>query len=149
MSETKPKVTLIGRELAKNGLEFIYEGTIADCGSCKLSKACNNLKKGRRYRIVGVRRTDHSCPVHLNGALSVEVIESPIPVLISADMAIRNTRIQYEFSCSRESCSNYDLCRPEGLIEGEKYIVMDVTGNAPDICEKGRSLQLVELMPVP
>jgi len=148
MTETKPKVTLIGRELAKNGLEFIYEGTIGDCGSCKLSKACNNLKKGRRYRIVGVRTTEHICPVHLNDALSVEVIESPIPVLISADMAIRNTKIQFEFSCSRENCTNYDLCRPEGLIEGEKYIVMDVVGNAPDICEKGRSLQLVELMPV-
>ncbi|MCG7854624.1 MAG: UPF0179 family protein, partial [Methanoregulaceae archaeon] len=92
--------------------------------------------------------TEHSCPVHLNGALSVEVIESPIPVLISADMAIRNTKIQFEFSCTRENCANYDLCRPEGLIEGEKYIVMDVIGNAPDICEKGRSLQLVELMPV-
>jgi uncharacterized protein (UPF0179 family) len=148
MTETKPKVTLIGRELAKNGLEFIYEGAIGDCGSCKISKACNNLKKGRRYRIVGVRTTEHNCPVHLNGALSVEVIESPIPVLISADMAIRNTKIQFEFSCSRENCPNYDLCRPEGLIEGEKYIVMDVIGNAPDICEKGRSLQLVELMPV-
>jgi len=148
MTETKPKVTLIGRELAKNGLEFIYEGTLGECGSCKLSKACNNLKKGRRYRIVGVRKTEHNCPVHLNGALSVEVIESPIPVLISADMAIRNTKIQFEFSCSRENCPNFDLCRPEGLIEGEKYIVMDVVGNAPDICEKGRSLQLVELMPV-
>jgi len=28
MAEVKPKVTLIGKELAKNGLEFIYEGTI-------------------------------------------------------------------------------------------------------------------------
>jgi hypothetical protein len=148
MAETKPKVTLIGRELAKNGLEFIYEGTMEECSSCKLSKACNNLKKGRRYRIVGVRKTEHNCLVHLNGALSVEVIESPIPVLINADMAIRNTRIQFEFSCSRNACPNFDLCRPEGLVEGEKYIVMDVIGNSPDVCEKGRSLQLVELMPV-
>jgi hypothetical protein len=147
MAETKPKVTLIGKELARNGLEFIYEGMIGECESCKLSKACNNLKKGRRYRIVAVRKTEHSCPVHLNGALSVEVIESPIPVLISADMAIRNTRIQFEFSCTRETCSNFDLCHPEGLVEGEKYIVQDVIGNAPDICEKGRNLQLVELMP--
>jgi hypothetical protein len=148
MAETKAKVTLIGKELAKNGLEFIYEGNIDDCGACKLNKACNNLKKGRRYRIVGVRKTSHNCPVHLNGALSVEVVESPIPVLLNADMAIGNPRIQYEFSCSKLGCSNYDLCRPEGLVEGDKYVVVDIVGNAPDLCEKGRSLQLVELMPV-
>jgi len=148
MAETKPKVTLIGKELAKTGLEFIYEGTIDDCGSCRLSKACNNLKKGRRYRIVGVRPTEHSCAVHLNGACSVEVVDSPIPVLINADMAIKNTRIRYEFSCNKTECQNYALCYPPGIIEGEKYVVIEVLGNNPDICEKGRSLQLVELMSV-
>jgi uncharacterized protein (UPF0179 family) len=148
MAETKPKVTLIGKELAKNGLEFIYEGTIDDCGSCRLSKACNNLKKGRRYRIVGVRPTEHSCAVHLNGACSVEVVDSPIPVLINADMAIKNTRIRYEFSCNKTECQNYGLCYPPGIIEGEKYVVIEVLGNNPDVCEKGRSLQLVELMSV-
>jgi uncharacterized protein (UPF0179 family) len=146
MAETKPKVTLIGKELAKTGLEFIYEGTIDDCGSCRLSKACNNLKKGRRYRIVGVRPTEHSCAVHLNGARSVEVIDSPIPVLINADMAIKNTRIRYEFSCNKTQCPNYELCFPPGIIEGEKYIVVEVLGKNPEACEKGRSLQLVELM---
>lgn len=35
MVEAKPKVTLIGKELAKNGLEFIYEGSIAECSACK------------------------------------------------------------------------------------------------------------------
>jgi uncharacterized protein (UPF0179 family) len=76
MAETKPKVTLIGKELAKTNLVFIYEGPNDACGSCRLSKACNNLKKGRRYRITGVRpKTDHACAIHLNGACSVEVID--------------------------------------------------------------------------
>jgi uncharacterized protein (UPF0179 family) len=30
-------------------------------------------------------------------------------------------------------------------VEGEKYVIADVLGNAPDICEKGRALKLVEL----
>jgi uncharacterized protein (UPF0179 family) len=149
MAETKPKVTLIGKELAKTGLEFIYEGTIKDCGSCRLSKACNNLKKGHRYRIVGVRaKTDHACAIHFNGACSVEVVDSPIPALISADMAIKNTRIRHEFSCTKTTCPNYDLCSPPGIIDGEKYIVAEVLGNNAEPCEKGRSLQLVELMSV-
>jgi len=148
MAETKPKVTLIGKELAKTGLEFIYEGPIDDCGSCRLSKACNNLKKGRRYRITGVRpKTDHACAIHLNGACSVEVVDSPIPILIGADSAIKNTRIRHESPCSRTKCPNYELCSPPGIIEGEKYVVTQVLGGNSGPCEKGRSLQLVELMP--
>jgi len=148
MADVKPKVTLIGKELAKNGLEFIYEGTIADCNACKLNKACNNLKKGRRYRIVGLRPAEHSCVVHLNGTRAVEVVESPTPALISADMAIRNTRIQFECSCTREQCQNYPFCRPDGIVDHEKYTIVNVIGGAPGQCEKGRGLQLVELMPV-
>ena len=148
MAEVKPKVTLIGKELAKNGLEFIYEGTITECSPCKLNKACNNLKKGRRYRIVGVRPAEHSCLVHLNGTRSVEVVESAIPALLSADMAIRNTKIKFESSCTRDQCPNYPFCHPDGIIEREKYIIADVIGNPPERCEKGRGLQFVELMPV-
>ncbi len=148
MVEGKPKVTLIGKELAKNGLEFIYEGSITECSACKLKSACNNLKKGRRYRIVGVRSIEHTCTVHLNGAQSVEVVESPIPALLPADMSIKNTKIQFECSCNRELCPNYPFCRPDGIIEREKYIVVNVIGGAPEQCEKGRTLQFVELIPV-
>ncbi|HUU76063.1 MAG TPA: UPF0179 family protein [Methanoregulaceae archaeon] len=148
MAELKSKVTLIGTELAKTGLEFIYEGSIPECDDCPVRKACNNLKAGKKYRVIGIRPTSHSCNIHLNGARAVEVVESPISALIGADMAIRNTHIHYEFSCNRDSCVNFDLCHPEGITDGEKYVVSDVVGNAPDICEKGRNLQLVELMPV-
>lgn len=148
MADVKSKVTLIGKELAKNGLEFVYEGSISECNPCRLNKACNNLKKGRRYRIVGVRPTEHTCPVHLNGTRTVEVVESPIPALLSADMAIKNTKIQFECSCNKEQCLNYPFCRPDGIVDREKYIVVQVIGNAPERCEKGRGLQLVELMPV-
>ncbi len=108
MVEPKPKVTLIGTELAQQGLEFVYEGEIEDCAPCSLKKTCNNLKKGKKYRIVGSRPTRHPCQVHLNGTRAVEVLESPIPALINADMAIKNTRIQYEFSCTRTTCCNFD-----------------------------------------
>jgi hypothetical protein len=148
MAEAKPKVTLIGVELAKQGLEFIYEGQLPECGACTVRKACNNLKAGKRYRIVGVRQTRHPCTVHAGGASAVEVVESPIPALIGADMAIKNTRIVAEFSCNRQNCGNFTLCHPEGIIEGDKYTVLDVIGSAPDICEKGRDLQMVELKPL-
>ncbi|MDP2797827.1 MAG: UPF0179 family protein [Methanoregula sp.] len=147
MSETKTKVTLVGTVLAKPNLEFIYEGEVAECDTCKVKKACHNLQKGRKYRIVTVRTTHHDCAVHLNGATAVEVMEAPITALINADMAIINSKIKPELSCNKSDCRSYKLCRPDGVTEGEKYIVIDVLGNAPDICDKGRSLKLVELRP--
>jgi uncharacterized protein (UPF0179 family) len=147
LSETKTKVTLVGTVLAKPNVEFIYEGEIADCDTCKVKKACHNLQKGRKYRIITVRTTHHECPVHLNGATAVEVMEAPVTALINADMAIINSKIKPELSCNKSDCRSYALCRPDGVTDGEKYIVTDVLGNAPNICDKGRALKLVEIRP--
>ena len=147
MSDVKTKVTLVGTVLAKQGIEFIYEGEVEGCDTCKVKKACNNLQKGRKYRIVTVRTTHHECNVHLNGATAVEVMEAPITALINADMAMVNSKIKIELSCNRGECRSFQLCRPEGVVSGEKYVVSEVLGNASDICDKGRALKLVEIRP--
>ncbi|RXE57197.1 hypothetical protein ABH15_03530 [Methanoculleus taiwanensis] len=144
----KAKVTLIGSVLAKPGLEFVYEGPAEECEGCKMRKVCHNLQPGKKYRIVEVRpTTKHDCPVHLDSVNAVEVIESPIIALIGADMAIVNSKVQYEFPCTRTGCRNFLLCHPDGIIEGEKYIVGEVLGSAPEICERGKTLKRVELRP--
>ncbi len=144
-AEPKPRVTLIGCEIARVDLEFIYEGPLPECEGCSVRKACHNLHPGRKYRIVGVRKTRHPCSVHHNEACAVEVVESPVRALIGADMAIRNTRIVFDGSCTRKGCENFCLCNPDGAIPGERYVVADIIGNAPAPCEKGRILQLVDL----
>jgi hypothetical protein len=148
MTEAKTKVTLVGTVLAKPGAEFVYEGEVAECGTCKVKKACNNLTKGHRYRIITVRSTHHECTIHLNGATAVEVIDAPATMLINADMAMMNSRVKIEFSCNKTDCRSFSLCHPDGVVEGEKYIIADVVGNAPDICDKGRALKMVEIKPI-
>ena len=147
MPDTKTKVTLVGTVLAKPGVEFIYEGEAAECGTCKVKKACNNLTKGHRYRIVTIRSTHHECMIHFNGATAVEVMDAPATMLINADMAMTNSKVKIEFSCNKTDCKSYPLCHPDGVVEGEKYIIAEVMGNAPDICDKGRALKLVEIKP--
>jgi len=147
MADAKTKVTLVGRVLAKQGVEFIYEGEAAECETCKVKKACNNLQIGRKYRIVSVRSTNHECVVHLDGATAVEVMEAPITALINADMAMVNSKIRIDLSCNKSDCRSYPLCRPDGVLDGEKYTVTDVLGNASDICPKGRALKLVDIKP--
>ncbi|HZK29978.1 MAG TPA: UPF0179 family protein [Methanoregula sp.] len=147
MAEVKTKVTLVGTVMAKQGVEFIYEGEVAGCDTCKVKKACNNLQPGRKYRIVSVRTTHHECGVHLNGTTAVEVIDAPVTALINADMAMVNSKIKLELSCSKNECRSYPLCRPDGVVTGEKYIVHTVLGKPSDVCEKGRALKLVEIKP--
>jgi uncharacterized protein (UPF0179 family) len=147
MAETKMKVTLVGTVLAREGVEFIYEGEVAGCDTCKVKKACNNLQIGRKYRIVTVRTTHHDCNVHLDGTTAVEVIDAPVTALINADMAIINSKIRLDLSCKKTDCRNYPLCHPDGVVEGEKYIVHAVLGKAPDTCEIGRTLKRVDIKP--
>lgn len=147
MTDVKTKVTLVGTVLAKPGIEFVYEGESGECGTCKVKKACNNLSRGHRYRVVSVRSTHHECPIHFNGATAVEVMEAPVTMLINADMAMIDSKVRIEFSCNKSDCKSYPLCRPDGVVEGEKYTIADVLGNASDICDKGRALKLVEIRP--
>ncbi|TAJ44882.1 UPF0179 family protein [Methanofollis fontis] len=149
MADAKPRVTLIGRCLAEKGLEFVYEGEVAACRNCKLLKVCHNLQPGRKYKVVGIRKnTEQECAVHRDGICAIEVIEASVVTLIPADRAILNSRIHYESPCTRTDCRSYALCHPDGIIDGDKYSVAKILGNAPDICEKGRNLKLVELRPV-
>ena len=79
MNEEKVKITLIGTSLARPGLEFIYEGELAECEGCKVFKVCNNLQPKKRYRIVGLRNgAMHECRIHHENVCAVEVIESPV-----------------------------------------------------------------------
>ncbi|WP_370650831.1 UPF0179 family protein [Methanocalculus sp.] len=149
MTESKNRVTLIGVKLAKTGDEFFYDGAISECEGCKVRKACHNLVEGRKYRIIGIRPTIHTCPVFADGARVVEVTEAPVVALIAGEMAIPNSRLVYEYLCNREDCRSFDLCHPDGVNEGEKYIITQILGSAPDECLRGRrNLKLVELLPI-
>ena len=149
-AKQKTKVTLVGVTLAKPGFEFVYEGCVcAECEGCRVRKVCHSLQPGKKYRVATVRSNiRQDCPTHHEAVVAVDVVEAPVVALINADMAIVNSRISYEFSCPRTGCRSYRLCYPDGIIEGEKYVVGEILGNAPEPCERGRPLKLVELRPI-
>jgi len=149
MTEAKNRVTLIGKKLARNGTEFVYVGAVDACNRCKVKKACHNLIVGRKYRVVDIRPTTHSCQVFADGACVVEVEEAPVVALIAGEMAIANSRFIYEYTCNRDECRSYDLCHPDGVNEKEKYTITQILGSAPDECLRGRkNLKLVEILPL-
>lgn len=148
MTGEELKITLIGSDLAKEGLEFVYRGELEDCEGCRMHKVCNNLVPKKRYRITDIRNSNIlPCNIHHNGVCAVEVIDSPIMTLIDAKKAILNSEITMDFICPEVDCSNYDLCFPEGINENGKYLVTQIFSYEKKECEKGRSLKCVELTP--
>ena len=38
-------------------------------------------------------------------------MDAPVTMLVSADMAIVNSKVKIEFSCNKADCKSYSLCR--------------------------------------
>jgi len=147
MAKGNPTITLIGVDLAKEGIEFIFDGPTTECEACKLRNTCLNLAVGRKYRVTAVRgNAQHKCAVHAIGVMAVEVAESPSVVAIDSKKAFSGSKTVYKRSeCEVLDCKIYDLCHPDGIEHGEKLVISAVVGDLPEACVEGKSLKLVEL----
>ena len=58
-------ITLIGKELAKEGVSFIFHEPADECANCRFKASCvDSLEEGHRYTITEVRDVDQKCPIH-------------------------------------------------------------------------------------
>ena len=145
-------ITIVGSVLAKEGAEFTYAGMDAACENCKVARVCHNtkLRPGRRYKVVATRKTRHDCPIHECGTEAVEVVDAEMTVVIPTSQATRRTRIIYEPVCDEKFCKGYAFCHPDGMMEKEKYVVLEVLGSYSETCPKGiKNLKLARLRHVP
>lgn len=147
MEEQETIITLIGTKLAKVGKEFVFKGAAKECEVCKLNKTCLGLNIGSRYRITNIRTGEKlDCFVHDSGVCAVEVVEVPIKVAVESRKAIKGSRLVYEpLSCTHSDCENFVLCYPSGLMQGNKFMIMNVEGEINEPCNKGYSLKVVEV----
>lgn len=84
-------ITLIGKDLAKKGNEFIFYGSVDECESCRFKASCvDSLEKNRKYKIIDVRDNEQKCPVHAeNIVIPVEVDRSNITLLSSSKVFLK------------------------------------------------------------
>jgi len=137
-------ITVCGRDWAEVGVEFVYLGESKECESCKISKVCLKLKKGWKYKIVGLRNGDiHPCPLHDDGVIAVEVVELPMIVAVESKMAVEGMKVSLNNSCADVSCIYYNLCNPIEFGE-EEFVIEKVIGDTID-CKSGKKMRLVEL----
>ncbi len=137
-------VTLIGKSLAKEGLEFTFGGCLSKCKDCGLKNSCCGLKKNKWYRITDVRSKSHDCEVHHEEVKVVEVEEVPIKTAASGRSVIEGSVITLEEKdCDEVGCENYQLCHPKGIESDKKYNIESVGEEIE--CPKGKDLKTVEL----
>ena len=137
------RITLMGSELSKSGSEFIYYGKVDICEDCRFNKVCHDgLIPNKRYKIVGVRSTNHPCKLFKNGVKVVEIVPSEEMVIgIESKKALEGMTITHsDIRCNNIFCENYNLCHPEGI--GKKYQILEIKDEKIN-CLEGHSIKLV------
>ncbi|MBA3046130.1 MAG: UPF0179 family protein [Candidatus Thermoplasmatota archaeon] len=131
-------LTVIGKKLAKEGMEFVYLGPLSDCKDCKVRNICFHLDRGSRYRVVGLRDVMHDCPLHEEGVRVVQVEPLPRKAVIMKKVAMEGSSISYDFpKCRERGCPHFELCFIPGVDTGQKKKVAKVMENVD--CKIGQS----------
>ena len=116
-------------------------GKAEECEECGLKDICHRLKKGRRYRVIGVRKINHPCPVHMNDkVIVVEVEELPLETSIPQRKAMEAALVTLDNSiCPMAWCENHALCILPEDIMGKKASVMEIGDEL--VCPRGLKLK--------
>lgn len=140
-------ITLIGKDLAKKGNEFIFYGPAEECNDCRFKSSCvGSLEEGRKYKIVDIKDNEQKCPIHAeNTVIPVEVERSQITLLTESKNIFEGSTFTYNAPECDENCDFHDLCFPEGLKENDKCIVLKNEGKHKEGCNKDYRLNKLTL----
>ncbi len=134
-------ITLIGKNLAKKGSEFMFYGPAKECESCRFNSSCiDSLEKGHKYKIIEVRDVEQKCPLHYDGIVNVVVVEEAESVIYTNSKVFEgSTFIFNNLSCDYEDCDFRGFCFSESINLGDKCVFIKDLGKFME-CPKGYSL---------
>lgn len=137
-------ITLIGKDLTKEGNEFVFYGPVEECESCRFKSSCiNSLEKGRKYVIIEVRDVEQKCSLHNDEKVNVVVVEDAESTICTDSKVFEGSTVTFEnVSCDDKDCDFREFCFSEGIHSGDKCIFIKDLGKFDD-CPKGNSLRKV------
>ncbi|MCQ2971160.1 hypothetical protein SAMN05216439_1017 [Methanobrevibacter gottschalkii] len=140
-------ITLIGKDLAKEGQEFVFLGPADECENCRFKSSCvGNLELNRKYVVVNVKENEQKCPIHSGGlVIPVEIDRAQIDVLTASKNIFEGSTFTFNAPDCDEVCEFHDLCFPEGLQEDDKCLVLNNNGKHNGECKKGFKLNKLTL----
>ena len=118
-------ITLIGKELAKEGVSFVFYEPAEECLNCRFKASCvDSLKKGHRYTITEVRDVEQKCPVHENDKVQVVSVENAeFAILTDSKGVFEGSTFDFKREgCSNKDCDYREMCFPEGISKEEKGV---------------------------
>lgn len=138
------KISLIGVDLAKEGLEFTFVEPLKGCTECRIKNVCFNLEPGRTYRITKVRDKENPCFVFNKdkvNTIEVELLEDHLNVANGRKLQEGSTLATESLNCDYITCENIETCNLIHIKEGLKAKILSV-GEKVD-CPKGLNLKRV------
>ncbi len=137
-------LTLIGENLAKKGVRFVYLGPAPECRDCKMRNVCLTLEAGKMYEVKEVRDKTHECKIHEGKAKVVKVEKIPVEAVLPAKISVEGSVIRYHSEeCPDMTCPYYDKCHSLALKDGAKYKISRIKKDVK--CPDGKSMKLVLL----
>lgn len=140
-------ITLIGKDLAKKGLSFIFYGSTEQCEKCRFKASCvDSLEVGRKYTIKEIKDIEQKCEIHDEELVkSVEVELSDIESFIDSKKVFEgSTTIYNPINCDI-GCIFREFCLPEGLIKNDKCTIVKNLGKHEGVCGKDLNFNKVIL----
>ena len=140
-------ITLIGKDLAKKGQEFVFLGPAEECENCRFKSSCvGNLEVNRKYVVVGVKENEQKCPIHSGGVvIPVEIDRAKIDLLTPSKNIFEGSTFTFNAPDCDEKCEFHDLCFPDGLQDDDKCTVLNNDGKHKGECKKGFKLNKLTL----
>lgn len=135
-------ITLIGEDLAKKDLVFLFNRAAEECENCKFKTSCvESLEEGRKYRILDVKGNQQPCPIHDKERVNVvEVEKANIITFIDAKKSFQGSTINYSNPDCNVDCIYHEFCFPDGLKENDKCSIEEILEKHVDGCIRGYSL---------
>ena len=143
---TMPKISLIGIDLAREGLEFTFTGPLVGCAECRIKNVCFNLDPGRTYRILKVREKENPCFVfNKDKVATVEIEEMPEMAHMQYGKKLQegSSVTLKSMNCDHFTCPNLEKCNLVHMREGTRGVINKV--NEKLDCPKGYDMRRVSV----
>lgn len=140
------KISLIGVDLAKEGLEFTFVEPLKGCTECRIKNVCFNLEPGTSYRITKVREKENPCFVFNKDKVNTIEVE-PLEDFMNAQNGMKlqegSTFKAVSQECKYITCENIETCNLLHLKEGRKVRIQKIGEKVN--CPKGLDLRKVNV----
>ncbi len=139
-----PKISLIGKDLAQQGLEFQFVGPLVQCSSCGIKNVCFNLESGKSYKVTKVRDKLNNCSV-FNGdkvkTVEVESIDDELTMQFGRTIQEGSTVTLKSMKCDHLTCQYIEKCNLAHHKEGRKVTIKTVGSKVN--CPKKYNIRIV------